>query len=160
MEKSKYKDYQIRRLLGSPFGRLWKKGIGCIVISVTEPYFKDIYDLIKTHKKGQSKWSNKCERDYNKLISEWERNCLSLKIGDSLKTKHGIGPIVSITREWIIQNIGNHEFIISTTGDAFEHFVEKRRVKDNVDKRRAKNKVDKENSENSEQIEDIEEQLV
>lgn len=135
MEKIEYKDYQIRRLLGSPFGRLWKKGIGCIVVSTTESYFKDIYDLIKTYKKSHSKWSEKCERDYSKLIAEWERGCLSLKIGDHLKTKHGTGPIISITREWIIQNVGDHEFIISITDDAFEHFVEKRKVKDNVVKK-------------------------
>jgi len=61
-DTEKLKHYE--RLLSGRAGKLLKKGKFFLVVAEDEPYFKQVYDLIRNREKEIGRWTNEDEEQY------------------------------------------------------------------------------------------------
>ncbi len=52
-------------------GKLLKKGTPFIVVSINEPYYPQVYRLIRQHELRKGTWTENCEKDFQGFIESW-----------------------------------------------------------------------------------------
>lgn len=52
-------------------GKLLKKGKPFIVVAIDEPYYAQVYRLIRQHEAKKGTWTQDCETAFQKAMSTW-----------------------------------------------------------------------------------------
>jgi len=68
-------------LLDSRAGKLLKKGKPFIVVACDEPYYLEVYRLIRAYEKAKGTWTERDENVFNQTIVEWREDPGAICIG-------------------------------------------------------------------------------
>jgi len=60
-------------LLDNRPGKLLKKGKSFVVVAIDEPYFKQVYELIKHHELLKGRWTDEDEHLMTQMLIVWDR---------------------------------------------------------------------------------------
>ena len=52
-------------------GKLLKKGTPFIIVSIKEPYYPQVYRLIRQHELRKGTWTESCEKDFQGFMVSW-----------------------------------------------------------------------------------------
>lgn len=63
--------YELKSLLMCRAGKLLKKNKPFIVVARDEPYFLNVYKMIRTHEKSKGTWKKECEEDFQIAAQQW-----------------------------------------------------------------------------------------
>ena len=73
IERLEADNRKLRDALNNRAGKLLCKGKYFLCVTIDEPYFSHVYDLIRKHERHHGRWTDEDEQAYRQRMNQWAK---------------------------------------------------------------------------------------